>query len=76
MILVVAVEHAFQPFADLRRARDTDRALTTLFVQIWLFGLYLGCFESVFFAGGSAVWFMVVAAIAGLRFQTAAKSLR
>jgi O-antigen ligase len=65
-----------QPFADLRRAHDSDRALTTLFVQIWLFGLYLGCFESVFFAGGSAVWFLVITAIAGLRFQATAKSLR
>jgi O-antigen ligase len=64
-----------QPFADYWRARalNTDRALTILFLQIWLFGLCLGGFESVFFAGGSALWFLMVAAIVGLRFQTLAK---
>ncbi len=65
-----------QPFADYWRGRalDSDRALTTLFLQIWLFALCLGGFESVFFAGGSALWFLTVTAIVGLRFQTLAKS--
>jgi O-antigen ligase len=65
-----------QPLADLRRAcaQGCDPALTTLFVQIWLFGLCLAGFESVFFAGGSALWFLVIVAIVGLRFQAIAKS--
>jgi O-antigen ligase len=65
-----------QPFADYWRGRilGTDRALTTLLLQIWLFALCLGGFESDFFAGGSALWFLTVTAIVGLRFQTLAKS--
>jgi O-antigen ligase len=65
-----------QPLADLRRAcaRGCDPALTTLFVQIWLFGLCLAGFESVFFGGGSALWFLMIVAIVGLRFQAIATS--
>lgn len=67
-----------RPFADYCRTRalGADRALTTLFLQIWLFGLCLGGFESVFFAGGSPLWFLMVAAIVGLRFQTLARHPR
>lgn len=65
-----------QPFRDYWRTRalGADRALTILFLQIWLFTLCLGGFESVFFAGGSAQWFLMITAIIGLRFQTLAKS--
>jgi len=65
-----------QPFADYWRSRalGADRALTTLFLQIWLFTLCLGAFESVFFAGGSGLWFLMIAAIVGFRFQTLARS--
>jgi O-antigen ligase len=65
-----------QPFADYRRAfaLGTDRALTTLFLQIWLFGLCLAGFESVFFRGGSEVWLLMAASIIGIRFQTIARN--
>jgi O-antigen ligase len=65
-----------QPFADYWRARPLhpDRALTTLFLQIWVFTLCLGSFESVFFSGGSAQWSLMVTAVVGLRFQTLARS--
>lgn len=65
-----------QPFADFRRAlaRGADRPLTILFLQIWLFTLCLGCYESVFFAGGSGMWFLTLMAIIGLRFQTLART--
>lgn len=65
-----------QPFADYWRGRTlgADRALTTLFLQIWLFTLCLGGFESVFFTGGSALWFLMIAAIVGFRFQTLSRS--
>ena len=67
-----------QPLADLRRAcaQGCDPALTTLFVQIWLFGLCLAGFESVFFGGGSALWFLMIVAIVGLRFQAIASVAR
>ncbi|MPZ37714.1 MAG: hypothetical protein GEU95_06570 [Rhizobiales bacterium] len=62
-----------QPVVDYARcrAKDVDPALITLFLQIWLFGLCLAGFESVFFSGGSAIWFMIVASILGLRFHQA-----
>jgi O-antigen ligase len=65
-----------RPFADYwrTRAQRPDPALTTLFLQIWLFTLCLGSFESVYFAGGSALWSLMVTAIVGLRFQTLARS--
>jgi O-antigen ligase len=65
-----------QPFADYWRGRalHPDRPLTTLFLQIWLFTLCLGGFESVYFAGGSALWSLMVTAVVGLRFQTLARS--
>jgi len=66
-----------QAFADYRRAlvRGADRALATLFLQIWLFGLCLGCFESVLFGGGGdSVWFLTVTSIVGFRFLSIAKA--
>jgi len=66
-----------QPFADFRRVlaqRGADRPLMILFLQVWLFTLCLGCYESVFFAGGSGMWFLMLMAIIGLRFQTLARS--
>jgi O-antigen ligase len=62
-----------QPLVDRVRSRshDADPALTDLFMQIWLFGLCLSSFESVYFSGGNSVWFMIVVAIIGLRFQNA-----
>ncbi len=60
-----------QPLADLpdARAKHFDPALTTLFTQIWIFGLLLSSVESVLFSGGDTLWFMMVASIIGLRLQ-------
>ena len=65
-----------QPFADYWRGRfqASDRSLITLLLQIWFFALCLGCYESVFFVGGSGQWFLTMSAIVGLRFRTLAKS--
>lgn len=64
-----------QPFLDHLRTprKPADPALNMMFVQIWLFGLYLSGFESELFNNGSVVWFMTAAAIIGLRFQTTAE---
>jgi O-antigen ligase len=64
-----------QPFIDHVRtpAGRIDPALNMMFVQTWLFGLYLSGFESELFNNGSVVWFMTAAAIIGLRFQTTAE---
>jgi O-antigen ligase len=60
-----------QPIMDYLRSRwrTADPAITTLFMQIWFFGLCESAFEAIYFSGGSAIWFMVVVAIIGLRFQ-------
>src|SRR5207253_180290 len=60
-----------QPFLDqVRTPRErVDPALNMMFVQIWLFGLYLSGFESDLFSNGSVLWFMMVMSIIGLRLQ-------
>lgn len=67
-----------QPFADYRRclALGADRAVTTLFLQIWLFGLCLSSFEAELFRGGSALWFMMLIAMLGMRFLSIAETTR
>jgi O-antigen ligase len=64
-----------QPLRDQNRtpSERIDPALTMLFLQIWLFDLYLCGFESELFSGGSIMWFMTVASIVGLRFQAVAE---
>jgi O-antigen ligase len=57
-------------------AAHTDPALTMLFIQIWLFGLCLSGTESELFSGGSSLWFMVVVAIIGMRYQATAEFIR
>jgi O-antigen ligase len=67
-----------QPFADYRRclAQGAERAVTTLFLQIWLFGLCLSSFESELFRGGSALWFMMLIAMLGFRLLSTAVMAR
>jgi O-antigen ligase len=67
-----------QSFADYRRclAQGADRAVTTLFLQIWLFGLCLSSFESELFRGGSALWFTMLVAMLGMRFSSLAAMAR
>lgn len=64
-----------QPLADLSSpgARHFDRPLTTLFTQIWIFGLLLSGTESALFSGGDTLWFMMVVSIVGLRLQRVAQ---
>jgi hypothetical protein len=60
------------------RGRSTrpDPALTMLFLQVWVFGLLLSAFESVLFSGGSSLWFMMIVAIVGFRYQLTARPAR
>lgn len=65
-----------QAFFDCRRAlvACADRALTMLFLQIWIFGLCVSGFESVFFRGGSEVWLLTAVSVIGFRFQSIARN--
>lgn len=47
--------------------------LSRLFVRIWLYTLFAGCLESMFFEGASFLWFMVMVSIYGLRLQCRAE---
>jgi len=67
-----------QPLGDLCAVRRNafDPALTTLFVQIWIFGLLLSSVESVLFSGGDALWLLMIASIVGLRLQRVSQLAR
>jgi O-antigen ligase len=67
-----------QPSLDhIRTPADrVDPPLNLMFVQIWLFCLYLSGFESELFNSGSAVWFMTAVSIIGLRLQLMANYAR
>jgi O-antigen ligase len=77
--LVLAMLWIFvQPLVDHARTEPSrnDHALTTLFLQIWLFGLCVSSFESTLFDGGNSLWFMMVVAIIGIRYQAIARLAR
>lgn len=62
------------PLRDIGRMAPAEERspLTRLFVRIWLFSLFNAGLESLFFEGGSFVWFTLVAALCGLRLQSRA----
>ena len=73
--LVLTIGWVFvQPLLDQVRtpADQVDPALNMMFVQTWLFCLYLSGFESEIFNNGSAIWFMAAASIVGLHLQATA----
>ena len=71
-LLLAALWVLLAPLSDLKRitADDADRPLMLLFVRIWLFGVYLSCFESVLFDRGNPIWFSMLIAMFGLRLMT------
>jgi O-antigen ligase len=58
-----------QPFRDDARARriGADPATRTLWLQLWMFGIYLGCMESFFFLRADPIWFTLLVAVTGMR---------
>ena len=58
------------PLKDLAGClrRQTDPALTNLFLRIWAFALANCSFESILFARGDAMWFTMLVAMFGLRY--------
>jgi O-antigen ligase len=63
-----------RPFVDHVRTPPgrADPALNLMFIQTWLFGLYLCGLESELFQNDSVVWFMTAVSIFGLRLQAGA----
>ena len=70
-LILVVLWLVVSPIGDIGRGLRTgnDPALTALFIQLWLFGIFRGCLETAFFTGGSPHWFMMSVAIFGLRLQ-------
>lgn len=68
-LALTVVVLVIQPLFNHAKARreGADRALTTLFFQMWLFCIYLSCMESFLFARTDPVWFTLLVAIFGLR---------
>ena len=62
------------PLGDVTHAgrRGQDAATTLLFTRIWLFCVFYACLESFLFSNGGPIWFMLLIALFGLRFQAEA----
>jgi len=69
LFLVIAA-FVIKPARDLRRALalNGEPALALLFMQIWLFGLYLNCLETFFFDRASASWIAFLFALFGAHY--------
>jgi len=67
-----------QPARDVRRAfaRGDEPALALLFLQIWIFSLYLNSLESFFFDRGHPSWVALLFAIFGMRYLSTFRVLR
>jgi hypothetical protein len=64
------------PLSDLQAQRRSEAGpaldpLRLLFLRIWLFGLMVGVFESVFYQATNALFFLVALSVFGLRFGAA-----
>lgn len=62
------------PLLYIRRISQQNlyTPVVRLYVRIWLYGLFGGALESVFFETGSLLWFSVMMALFGLRLQALA----
>jgi len=60
------------PVLDFARAKEVpdNRATALLFFRIWMFGVFLGSMETVFFQRDEAFWVAFLTAIFGLRYMT------
>lgn len=74
MLILVLVWLVVLPchHASVALGRGTDPDLTRLYTRIWMFGLLTSCFESPFFGNSGPIWFTMLIAVFGLRFQARA----
>ena len=64
----------FPLFTLERASADANSApLRRLFIQIWLFGMFSACLESIFFLSGSFLWVLMVMSVFGLYYQGRAR---
>ncbi|CAH0339081.1 O-antigen ligase [Rhizobium sp. CECT 9324] len=71
MLILVVAWLVLLPIRDASRALKSgkDKALTRLFIRIWLFSLFFACLESPFFGNTGPLWFTTLISVFGLRFQ-------
>jgi O-antigen ligase len=69
-LALLGAAFVIQPACDARRvaARGEERALLLMFLQIWMFSLYLNALESFFFDRANPSWVAFLFAIFGLRY--------
>lgn len=67
-----------QPIRDVRRvcARGEEPALALMFLQIWMFSLYLNSLESFFFDRANPSWVAFLFAVFGMRYLAEFKVTR
>jgi len=66
-IVVLPIRHA-----GMALKRGNDKNTTRLFIRIWMFGLFMSCFESPFFNNYGPIWFTMLIAVFGLHLQARA----
>jgi O-antigen ligase len=68
----------WQPARDVRRvcARGDEPALALMFLQIWMFSLYLNSLESLYFDRANPSWIAFLFALFGLRYLAEFKIIR
>ncbi|WP_026186965.1 O-antigen ligase [Ensifer sp. BR816] len=73
-LLLTLVWLILLPLRDISRITpDREKApLTRLYVRIWLYTIFHAGLETLFFEGGSFVWFTFVFALYGLHLQSSA----
>lgn len=73
-LLLTLVWLILLPLRDISRiAPDGEQApLTRLYIRIWLYTIFHAGLETLFFEGGSFVWFTFVFALYGLHLQSSA----
>ncbi|NTJ41910.1 O-antigen ligase family protein [Agrobacterium larrymoorei] len=68
MALVVFIP--LRAVGRLDGARQNSPALSRLFMRVWLYVLYAGCLEVIFFQSGSPIFFLFLVSIFGLELQS------
>jgi O-antigen ligase len=74
-LLLAVTWLAVAPLADyFKRPGDPESdALATLFLRLWLLGIYSASFESVLFPQVGELWFIFMMAVFGLRFLSVSR---
>jgi O-antigen ligase len=74
-LLIMVLWLVVLPIIDAGKAEANggDPRLTRLFTRIWLFSIFEGCLESIFFNNTGPLWFSMLVGVFGLRLQASAR---